>query len=202
MDDDATAPQTFPSRQTARLQFGLQFTTVRCRPGKTDQRALVQLEPIRTDATRAANAGTPYSTEVQQRPRTAASSDDRQHTRLSWDDGQTPSGAASSGRRGRRFKSGPPPTQVRGSFLVMIVFLSHSEHASPDSIASSPTCGSTFAIANRSRRARNDLGRASGQGPVQGQAQTPALGPLRGASWVCPGLWPGRWAERPPLDTM
>lgn len=39
-----------------RLQFGLQFTTVRCRPGKTDRRALAQLEPIRTDATRAANA--------------------------------------------------------------------------------------------------------------------------------------------------
>ena len=41
-----------------------------------------------------------YSTEVQQRPLTAASTSDRPHPAVSWDSGQTPSGAASSGRRG------------------------------------------------------------------------------------------------------
>src|SRR5271169_2808317 len=42
--------------ESPRLQLGLQFTTVRRRPGKTDQTTLVQLEPIRTAAIRAANA--------------------------------------------------------------------------------------------------------------------------------------------------
>jgi len=38
--------------------------------------------------------------------------------RTSWDDRQTPSGAASSGRRGRRFKSGHPDHKVAGNSYI------------------------------------------------------------------------------------
>ena len=63
------------------MQFGLQFTTVRRDSGRIDQ-GRGSAGPIGATLSRAANAVDRYSTEVQQRPRAAASSDDRQHSQL------------------------------------------------------------------------------------------------------------------------
>ena len=71
-------------------------------PSREDRPAtLVQLEPIRTAATRAANAAHSTARKYSNAP------DSRQPVRppaheSSWDDGRMPSGAASSGRRGQR----------------------------------------------------------------------------------------------------
>jgi hypothetical protein len=65
-----------------RLQFGLQFNTVPRRPGQTDQGRWSSLNRSGQRRPEQAAREAPYSTEVQQRPRTAASSDDRQHTQL------------------------------------------------------------------------------------------------------------------------
>ena len=76
-------PCTSPG--TPHPEVAVSVAVRRCiEPSRADRppRKLVQLEPIRTPATRAANATHPYSTEVQQRPRTAASSDGQQHAQL------------------------------------------------------------------------------------------------------------------------
>ena len=88
-------------RWRAWLQSGLQFNAVRRHTRRTDRArwsSLNRSEPLcpellmRHTVQRESTAAPPYS---RQRPRPAAHS-------ASWDDGQTPSGAASSGRRGRR----------------------------------------------------------------------------------------------------
>ena len=78
--------------------------------------------------------------------------------RDSWDDGQTPSGAASSGRRGRRFKSGHPdpghrPLPQAGRGLSLCCTAAKYGHAYEPSCL--PSRLSALSVGGPGRRARS-----------------------------------------------